>query len=163
MSVPRALAQLRRAEARRGEGVLAPEGTLAVALARVGGEPMPMHFESVGEVKGENDEDEDIYQHIHAGTLSELSQLSSRRKSGKSSKQSVFGQPLHSLVIVGRRAHEVELEFVGGYYVGPLLRSGAEGKGEEERDTDEGGLEKWWDVVRMWERAGAAERTAAEE
>lgn len=47
-------------------------------------------------------------QRLISGTLEELSQLSEEE----------FGGPLHSVVIVGKRLHPLELEFAGQFCVG---------------------------------------------
>lgn len=47
-------------------------------------------------------------QRIIAGTLEELGQLD----------EDEFGPPLHSVVIVGKRLHPLELEYAGQYAVG---------------------------------------------
>ena len=67
-------------------GVLSPERTLAIALSRVGGDP------------GQD-------QRIVCGTLAEL----------VAQDPGTYGQPLHSLVIVGRRLHHLEVEFAESY------------------------------------------------
>lgn len=47
-------------------------------------------------------------QQIVSGTLEELSRMT----------EEDFGGPLHSLVIVGKRIHPLELEFAGRFCVG---------------------------------------------
>ncbi|KAF8190835.1 tetrapyrrole methylase [Pholiota molesta] len=84
MSVPTAIAQLLSTEAARGEGVLAPSTTLAIALSRVGG---------------------GAHERIVAGTLQEL----------LDAPPAVFGDPLHSLVLVGKRVHPLEVEYAQMY------------------------------------------------
>ena len=86
MSIPQAVSQITEIEALRGEGVLRPEATLAIALSRVGGEDQ---------------------QRIVCGTLEELLAQPSE----------VFGEPLHSLVIVGKRLHHLEVEYAEEYAV----------------------------------------------
>ncbi|KIY70908.1 Diphthine synthase [Cylindrobasidium torrendii FP15055 ss-10] len=81
MSIPQAVNQLIEIEESRQENILSPETTLAVALSRVGG----------------GDENERIV----AGTLAELA----------AHPTEAYGQPLHSLVIVGKRLHPLELEY----------------------------------------------------
>jgi diphthine methyl ester synthase len=81
MSIPQAVSQLLEIEAIRQEGILSPNKTMAVALSRVGG--------------GEANEC------IVCGTLAELMVHPSE----------AFGMPLHSLVIVGKRLHHLEVEF----------------------------------------------------
>lgn len=87
MSIPRAVAQLAEVEETRGGGVLVPDQTLAIALSRVGGGP-------------DNER-------IVAGTLAQL----------REQPPEVFGEPLHSLVIVGRRLHHLEAEYAAGFTV----------------------------------------------
>lgn len=89
MSIPTAVSQLIEIENIRKEGVLLPNTTLAIALSRVGG--------------GQENE------RIVAGSLSEL----------LTSPIEKFGEPLHSLVIVGKRLHHLEVEYAQGYSVNP--------------------------------------------
>lgn len=49
----------------------------------------------------------DEHQRIVAGTLAELGEA----------PEEVFGQPLHSLVIVGKRLHHLEVEFAAAFAV----------------------------------------------
>jgi len=72
-------------------GTLAPDTTLAIAVSRVGG--------------GEGNEK------IVSGTLAQLSTQS----------VDVFGQPLHSLVIVGKRLHHLEAQYAETFAVDPRL------------------------------------------
>jgi len=88
MSIPTAVSQLLEVEASRRTGILVPEKTLAVAMSRVG-----------AQTEGE--------QRIVCGTLAELA----------AQDPAVFGSPLHSLVIVGRRLHPVEVAFAEQYAV----------------------------------------------
>ncbi|KAJ2918287.1 hypothetical protein MD484_g2123, partial [Candolleomyces efflorescens] len=87
MSIPTAVSQLLETEASRQEGILEPEPTLAIALSRVGG-----------------DADQ---QKIVAGTLKEL----------LDHPADAYGEPLHSLVIVGKRVHHLEIEYAEDYAV----------------------------------------------
>ncbi|KAF8504587.1 Diphthine synthase [Russula emetica] len=87
MSISQAVAQLAEVEDVRRQGVLVPDQTLAIALSRVGGGP-------------DNER-------IVAGTLSQL----------REQPPDVFGEPLHSLVIVGRRLHHLEAEYAAGFSV----------------------------------------------
>ncbi|KAF9243208.1 diphthine synthase isoform b [Melanogaster broomeanus] len=87
MSIPQAVSQLLEIESLRDEKLLSPSSTLAIALSRVGG-----------------DADD---QRIVCGTLEELSQQPSV----------VFGDPLHSLVIVGKRLHHLEVDYAQAYAV----------------------------------------------
>lgn len=80
MTIPQAVSQLLEIEKLRGEGVLDPEKTLAVAVGRVGG------FDS---------------ERILAGPLSSFLHAD----------PSAFGPPLHSLIIVGKRLHHLEVEY----------------------------------------------------
>ncbi|KAG6856394.1 diphthine synthase [Tephrocybe sp. NHM501043] len=81
MSIPLAVSQLIEIESIRSTGTLDPERTLAIGLSRVGG--------------GSED------QRIVAGTLKELSEHS----------KEAFGEPLHSLIIVGKRLHHLEVDY----------------------------------------------------
>ncbi|KAF9230175.1 diphthine synthase isoform b [Melanogaster broomeanus] len=87
MSIPQAVSQLLEIESLRDEKLLSPSSTLAIALSRVGG-----------------DADD---QRIVCGTLEELSQQPSV----------VFGDPLHSLDIVGKRLHHLEVDYAQAYAV----------------------------------------------
>lgn len=87
MSISLAVNQITEIESKRSAGILDPDKTLAIALSRVGG--------------GEE------HQRIVAGTLAELSAHPS----------DAFGEPLHSLVIVGRRLHHLEVEYAEAYAI----------------------------------------------
>ncbi|KAG6329325.1 hypothetical protein ID866_9764 [Astraeus odoratus] len=87
MSIPQAVSQLIEIESLRAENVLSPKTTLVIALSRVGG-------------------DADT-QRIVCGTLEELSQQ----------PPETFGDPLHSLVIVGKRLHHLEVEYAEAFAV----------------------------------------------
>jgi diphthine synthase len=87
MSIPQAVSQLLEIESLQDQGVLSPNATLAIALSRVGGDASD--------------------QHIVCGTLEELSQQ----------PPEVFGEPLHSLVIVGKRLHHLEVDYAQEYAV----------------------------------------------
>jgi len=87
MSITQAVSQLIEVEESRQSGILHPDKTLAIALSRVGGA-----------------EDQ---QRIVCGTLAEL----------LAQPPEVFGEPLHSLVIVGRRLHHLEVEYAEAYAV----------------------------------------------
>lgn len=81
MTIPTAVSQLIETESSRNEGVLSAHHTLAIALSRVGG-------------GSENER-------IVAGTLQEL----------LGHPADAYGQPLHSLVIVGKRLHHLEVDY----------------------------------------------------
>ncbi|KAF9471678.1 Diphthine synthase [Pholiota conissans] len=87
MTIPTAVSQLISTEEERGEGVLSPSTTLAIALSRVGG--------------GVD------HERIVAGTLQEL----------LDAPPEMFGSPLHSLVLVGKRVHPLEVEYAGAYAI----------------------------------------------
>src|ERR1700722_7559980 len=87
MSVPQAVSQVLEIEGTRQKGVFSLDRTLAIALSRVGG--------------GEGNEN------IVCGPLQELI----------SHPTEAFGEPLHSLVIVGRRLHPLEVEYAKHYAV----------------------------------------------
>jgi diphthine synthase len=87
MSIPTAVSQLIETEGTRQEGILNPDTTLAIALSRVGG-------------GSENER-------IVAGTLRELLDHPAE----------AYGQPLHSLVIVGKRLHHLEVEYAEDYAI----------------------------------------------
>ena len=89
MSITQAVSQLVEIEDMRQSGVLTPEKTLAIAMSRVGG--------------GEERE------RIVSGTLAEL----------LTQPPEVFGEPLHSLVIVGKRLHHLEVEYAETFAVNP--------------------------------------------
>ena len=85
MTIPQAVNQLIEIEGMRQTGILSPDNTLAVALSRVGG--------------GQDNE------RIVAGTLTELA----------SQPVDIYGQPLHSLIIVGKRLHHLEVAYAESY------------------------------------------------
>lgn len=85
MSISQAVSQLIEIESLRDQKVLSPNATLAIALSRVGGD--------AGD------------QRIVCGTLEELSKQ----------PPEVFGEPLHSLVIVGKRVHHLEVDYAQEY------------------------------------------------
>jgi diphthine methyl ester synthase len=87
MSIPQAVLQLLETEENRNSGTLSADKTLAISMSRVGG--------------GEE------HQRIVCGTLAELA----------SHPSNVFGEPLHSLVIVGKRLHPLEVEFTEGFAI----------------------------------------------
>lgn len=87
MSVTTAVSQLLETESRRQQGILNPDTTLAIALSRVGG--------------GQDNE------RIVAGTLQEL----------LDNPVEAYGQPLHSLVIVGKRLHYLEVEYASEFAI----------------------------------------------
>jgi len=88
MSVPTAVSQLMEVESIRKSGVLDIDRTLVIALSRVGSQT-------------------EREQRIVCGTLSELDKQD----------PALFGQPLHSLVIVGKRLHPLEVEFTEDFAV----------------------------------------------
>ncbi|KAG7449937.1 Diphthine synthase [Guyanagaster necrorhizus] len=87
MSIRQAVSQLIEIESVRQTGTLSPDTTLAVALSRVGG--------------GSDN------QKIVAGTLTDL----------VNHREDAFGDPLHSLVIVGKRLHHLEVEYAQDFAV----------------------------------------------
>jgi diphthine synthase len=87
MSIPLAVAQLVEVEQSRQSGTLSPDRTLAIGLSRVGGG--------------------DGRECIVAGTLAELLQQPAE----------IFGEPLHSLVIVGKRLHHLEVDYAQEFAV----------------------------------------------
>jgi diphthine synthase len=94
MGVDVAVSQLIEVEGERKEGHLDPETTLIMSLSRVGAQP------------GESGDDES--QKIVCGTLAELAALPAE----------TFGSPLHSVIIVGKRLHELEVEYGAQFAVG---------------------------------------------
>ena len=87
MSIPQAVSQLLEIEGLRRSGILSSEETLAIGLSRVGGD--------------------ESQQRIVSGTLAEL----------VAQPADAFGEPLHSLVIVGKRLHHLEVEYAQQYAV----------------------------------------------
>ncbi|PBK71224.1 Diphthine synthase [Armillaria solidipes] len=87
MSIRQAVSQLIEIESLRQTGTLSPDTTLAVALSRVGG--------------GTDN------QRIVAGTLTDL----------VNHPEDAFGDPLHSLVLVGKRLHHLEVEYAQDFAV----------------------------------------------
>jgi diphthine synthase len=97
MSIPTAVNQLLEIESIRKEGILDGDSTLAIALSRVG---------SIPSSEGSTDDD-DGAQRIVAGTLSDL----------QVQPESMFGKPLHSLIIAGKKLHELEAVYAGAFAV----------------------------------------------
>ncbi|KAG2055534.1 Diphthine synthase [Suillus hirtellus] len=97
MSIPIAVNQLLEIESIRKEGILDGDSTLAIALSRVGSIPS----------SEESTDDDDGTQRIVAGTLSDL----------QVQPESVFGKPLHSLIIAGKRLHDLEAIYAGAFAV----------------------------------------------
>jgi diphthine synthase len=95
MSIPTAINQLLEIESIRKKGILDGDSTLAIALSRVGSIPE------------EPTNDDDGTQRIVAGTLSDL----------QVQPESVFGKPLHSLIIAGKKLHELEAIYAGAFAV----------------------------------------------
>lgn len=89
MSITQAVSQLAEVEESKQGGVLTPDKTLAIAMSRVGG--------------GEG------HERTVSGTLAELLK----------EPPEVFGEPLHSLVIVGKRLHHLEVEFAETFAISP--------------------------------------------
>jgi diphthine methyl ester synthase len=87
MSIPQAVSQILETEASRQGGIFLSDHTLAIALSRIGG--------------GEGNE------RIVCGTLSEL----------LAHPPEAFGEPLHSLIIVGKRLHPLEVEYAETYAI----------------------------------------------
>lgn len=87
MTIPQAVSQLIEIETLRQSGTLSAEKTLAVGMSRVGGG--------------------DEHQRIVCGTLAEL----------QAHPVDAFGEPLHSLVIVGKRLHPLEVEFAEDFAI----------------------------------------------
>ncbi|KDQ56502.1 hypothetical protein JAAARDRAFT_180027 [Jaapia argillacea MUCL 33604] len=81
MTIPQAVTQLVEIESLRQDNILSPSNTLVIAVSRVGGG--------------------DKHERIVSGTLSELN----------GHPPEAFGEPLHSLVIVGKRVHPLEIEY----------------------------------------------------
>jgi diphthine synthase len=69
-----------------------------------------------------------------SGTLNQLSELPEEH----------FGPPLHSLVIVGKRVHALEVEYAGEFAVG--CEGGKEREGGKEGEGKR--LGEWWRVAR---------------
>jgi diphthine synthase len=87
MSIPQAVSQLKEIEEIRQTGILASEKTLAIAVSRLGGGP-------------DNER-------IVAGTLAQLASLPTES----------FGSPLHSLIIVGKRLHHIEVDYAEAFAI----------------------------------------------
>lgn len=86
MTIPVAVAQFREVEEVRDDGYLNPSKTLAVGLSKVGG----------GDA-----------QKIVTGTLEDLHLHHANPET--------FGGPLHSMIIVGKRLHHIEAEYLRAY------------------------------------------------
>lgn len=104
MSIPTALEQMKEVEEEVGEGILNPQKTLIIALSRMGAHPLP---------SSHNKDDCASYdgEHIVSGTLDDLLSVPPE------DHQHVFGSPLHSLIVVGRRLHVLEAEFAEAFAV----------------------------------------------
>lgn len=89
MSIPTAVSQLIEVEETRDSGTLSPYKTLAIAVSRLGSP---------------------TDQRIVCGTLKELADLGE-------ADPAAFGDPLHSLVIIGKRLHHLEVEFAEAWAV----------------------------------------------
>jgi diphthine synthase len=96
MSIRTAVEQLIETEEKRGQGILDPHKALAIAIARVGSMP-DAHGDGA------------VEQTIVAGTLAELLTY----------PEDAYGPPLHSLVLVGRRLHHLEVEYAEAFAVNP--------------------------------------------
>ncbi|KAI6115230.1 hypothetical protein EDD16DRAFT_1707392 [Pisolithus croceorrhizus] len=105
MSLPQAVSQLLGVESLRAENVLSPKMTLVIALSRV-----------VCDAGSDNTQ-----QRIVCGALEQLSEQPPES----------FEEPLHSLVIVGKRLHHLEVVYAEEYavfmYRPKLLIASAEG------------------------------------
>ena len=87
MSIPQAVSQVIEVENMRQGGVVVPERSFTTALWRTGGGP-------------DN-------QRIVCGTVAQL----------RERLHELFGEPLYSLVMVGRRLHYLEAEYVAAFAV----------------------------------------------
>ncbi|KAH7925269.1 Diphthine synthase [Leucogyrophana mollusca] len=119
MSIPQAVSQLLEIEAIRQEGVLSPHSTLAIALSRVGGVDVPTSTSSPASTStsisaspsstststSTSTSAPTTGQRITAGPLSALA----------AAPPAAFGAPLHSLVLVGKRLHDLEAEYARAY------------------------------------------------
>ena len=104
MSIPTALEQMKDVEEEIGEGILDPQKTLIIALSRMGAHPLPLSHNK-GDCASYDGE------HIVSGTLDDLLSVPPE------DHQHVFGSPLHSLIVVGRRLHVLEAEFAEAFAV----------------------------------------------
>lgn len=87
MSIPQAVSQLKEIEDIRQSGLLTPENTLAIGISRLGGGPE--------------------HEKLVAGTLAHLA----------AQPDELFGEPLHSLIVVGKRLHHIEVDYAGAFAV----------------------------------------------
>jgi diphthine methyl ester synthase len=101
MSITTAVQQLVEIEEKRGQGILSSDKTLAIALARVGGVPATTETGNLEDTPGAGG------QTIVAGTLAEL----------LDHPEEAFGPPLHSLVLVGKRLHHMEVEYAEAFAI----------------------------------------------
>lgn len=92
MTVSQAVSQLLEIESLRKTGILAPETTLAIGVSRIGG--VSDGLEETGET-------------ITAGTLAQL----------LAHPPASFGPPLHSVVILGKRLHHLEVEYTEAFAI----------------------------------------------
>ncbi|KAK2464411.1 hypothetical protein APHAL10511_003559 [Amanita phalloides] len=98
MSIPIALEQMKEVEEDIGEGTLDPKRTLVIGLSRMGAHPSESEPTYDGEL-------------IVSGTLEDLLSVP------PTDQQHVFGSPLHSLIVVGKRLHVLEVEFAEAFAV----------------------------------------------
>ncbi|KAF8630227.1 hypothetical protein AX15_003050 [Amanita polypyramis BW_CC] len=113
MSIPTALEQMKEVEEGQGKGTLDPHKTLIIALSRMGAPP-PLLSPS----DDDDDDDDDCTsdpayeaERIVSGTLDDLLSVP------PSEYKNVFGLPLHSLIVVGKRLHVLEAEFAEAFAV----------------------------------------------
>lgn len=121
MLIPQLITQLLAAETHHSAGYLSADGTLAVALCRMGaddervvsgtlGELLTLASPTAEEAAREEEADED-----EAASELELD----KRRVERAERRAVraFGSPLHSLVLVGKRLHHLEAQYAGLFKV----------------------------------------------
>jgi len=102
MSIPTALEQMKEVEEEVGEGILDPKKTLVIALSRMGAHPPRSSSTSDDHASYDGER-------IVSGTLDDLLSVPPE------DHQRVFGSPLHSVIVVGKRLHVLEAEFAEAF------------------------------------------------
>lgn len=99
---------MKEVEEELGEGILDPKKTLVIALSRMGAHPPPSSSTSDDHAFANPSYDGE---HIVSGTLDDLLSVPPE------DQQRVFGSPLHSLIVVGKRLHVLEAEYAEAFAV----------------------------------------------
>ena len=98
---------MKEVEEEVGVGILDPKNALVIALSRMGAHPPPPSSASDDHTSHLSYDGE----HIVSGTLDDLLSVPPE------DHQRVFGSPLHSLIVVGKRLHVLEAEYAEAFAV----------------------------------------------